>query len=108
VLWDLPGGIGDVAGVEVLAAKHGVRPGSINPNTFQDQVYKHGSLGNPDPAIRKKALQHILDSIEIGSQLGSPRCFRYGSPMGRTIDSEYSSAAAMVRRSTPERPPTPD
>ena len=71
VLWDLPDGAGDVSAVETLAAKHGVRPGSINPNTFQDQLYKFGSLGNPDPAIRKKALDHILESIEIGSQLGS-------------------------------------
>ena len=37
-----------------------VRAGSINPNTFQDQVYKYGSLGNPDPAARKAALDHIL------------------------------------------------
>jgi L-rhamnose isomerase / sugar isomerase len=70
-LWDLPGGIGDVAAVQALAAKHGLRPGSISPNTFQDQIYKFGSLGNPDPAIRKKALDHILDSIEIGRRLGS-------------------------------------
>ncbi len=71
VLWDLPGGIGDVAAVQTLAQKHRVRPGSINPNTFQDQIYKYGSLGNPDPAIRQKALDHILESIEIGSRLGS-------------------------------------
>jgi L-rhamnose isomerase/sugar isomerase len=71
VLWDLPGGIGDVAEVRTLAAKYGLRPGSINPNTFQDQVYKYGSLGNPDPAIRGQALDHILDSIEIGRSLGS-------------------------------------
>jgi len=71
VLWDLPGGIGDIAKVQTLAVEHGLRPGSINPNTFQDQIYKHGSLGNPDPAVRKQALDHILDSIEIGSRLGS-------------------------------------
>src|SRR5580692_2240748 len=71
VLWDLPGGIGDVAEVRTLAAKHGLRPGSINPNTFQDQIYKYGSLGNPDPAIRRQALDHILDSIEIAKRLGS-------------------------------------
>jgi len=70
VLWDLPGGIGDVASIQALAAKHAVLPGSINPNTFQDQVYKFGSLGNPDAAIRKKALDHILDSIDIGRLLG--------------------------------------
>jgi L-rhamnose isomerase/sugar isomerase len=71
VLWDLPGGIDDVPEVRTLAAKHGLRPGSINPNTFQDQVYKYGSLGNPEPAIRIRALDHILDSIEIGKLLGS-------------------------------------
>ena len=49
VLWDLPEGIGDCAEVQALAAEHGLRPGSINPNVFQDQIYKHGSLGNPDP-----------------------------------------------------------
>jgi L-rhamnose isomerase / sugar isomerase len=71
VLWDLPGGANDVAAVRALAAKHGLAPGSINPNTFQDQIYKHGSLGNPDPAIRARALAHIVDSIEIGKLLGS-------------------------------------
>jgi L-rhamnose isomerase / sugar isomerase len=71
VLWDLPGGTGDVAKIQALAALYGVRPGSINPNTFQDQIYKYGSLGSPDPAVRKQALDHILDSIEIAGRLGS-------------------------------------
>ncbi len=71
VLWDLPGGVKDVADVRRLAAEHGVQAGSINPNVFQDQEYKYGSLGNPDPAIRAKALGHILDSIEIAGRLGS-------------------------------------
>jgi L-rhamnose isomerase/sugar isomerase len=71
VLWDLPNGVGDVGNVQTLAVKHGLRAGSINPNTFQDQVYKYGSLGNPDPAVRKQALDHILDSVEIARRLGS-------------------------------------
>jgi L-rhamnose isomerase / sugar isomerase len=71
VLWDLPGGIGDSADVQRLAAKHGLRAGSINPNTFQDQIYKFGSLGNPDQAVRLAALDHILDSVEIAQRLGS-------------------------------------
>ena len=53
------------------AAKAGVRLGAINPNVFQDQIYKNGSLGNPDAAIRQAALDHILESIEIGKQTGS-------------------------------------
>jgi len=71
VLWDLPNGVADVAEVEESALRFGVRAGSINPNLFQDQHYKHGSLGNPDPGIRHAGLAHILDSIEIGRRLGS-------------------------------------
>jgi L-rhamnose isomerase/sugar isomerase len=48
-----------------------VRIGAINPNVFQDQCYKYGSLANPDPEIRRGALQHILDCIEIGKRTGS-------------------------------------
>jgi L-rhamnose isomerase/sugar isomerase len=71
VLWDLPMGLESCTEVNALAARHGLRAGSINPNVFQDQIYKYGSLGNPDPEIRQSALQHLLDSIEIGKYLGS-------------------------------------
>ena len=71
VLWDLPAGVKSIGEVKSLAVKHGIRPGSINPNVFQDQIYKHGSLGNPDPTVRKAALDHILDSVEIAKGLGS-------------------------------------
>src|SRR5438067_7709068 len=37
VLWDLPKGLNDARQVQLLAVKHGLRAGSINPNTFQDQ-----------------------------------------------------------------------
>ena len=71
VLWDLPEGVASVPDVQQLAVKYGVAAGSINPNVFQDQIYKHGSLGNPDAAIRKAALEHIVDSVEIGKGLNS-------------------------------------
>src|SRR5260370_28332740 len=71
VLWDLPNGSRSVEETRSLAKKYGVRPGSINPNVFQDQIYKHGSLGNPDPQIRQTALDHIVDSIAISQRLGS-------------------------------------
>jgi L-rhamnose isomerase/sugar isomerase len=54
-----------------LAAKYGVAIGSINPNLFEDQIYKHGSLGNPDPKIRAEALQHLIDSVDIARRTGS-------------------------------------
>ena len=71
VLWDLPQGVESIGEVQQLAARYGIAPGSINPNVFQDQIYKYGSLGNPDASIRKAALEHIVDSIEIAKGLGS-------------------------------------
>jgi L-rhamnose isomerase/sugar isomerase len=69
VIWDLPNGLKDVPHVEGLAKKCGVDAGSINPNVFQGQEYKFGSAGNPDPAIRKHALGHLLDCVAIGQKL---------------------------------------
>jgi len=71
VLWDLPEGLKDVAQVRALERRFGIRAGSINPNLFQDQEYKYGSLCNPSAEIRAHALSHMLDSIEIGKALGS-------------------------------------
>src|SRR5580692_1232134 len=71
VLWDFPNGGADVSAVLKSAAENGVRIGAINPNVFQDQCYKNGSLGNPDSEVRKTALSHILGSIEIQRATGS-------------------------------------
>jgi L-rhamnose isomerase/sugar isomerase len=71
VLWDLPTGVASAGEVHRLAAKYGLRPGSINPNLFEDQIYKFGSLGNPDSVVRQQALNHIFESIEIMNVLGS-------------------------------------
>jgi len=71
VLWDLPNGLKDVPVVQALERRFGIRSGSINPNLFQDQEYKFGSLCNPSAEIRAHALAHMLDSIEIGKALGS-------------------------------------
>ena len=71
VLWDFPNGGADVPAVLRAAASEGVRVGSVNPNVFQDQAYKNGSLANPDPEVRKTALAHILDSIQIQALTGS-------------------------------------
>ena len=71
VQWDLPNGLADVPTVTASAARCGVRPGAINPNLFQDQDYKFGSLGNPDASIRRRALDHCIESVQIARALGS-------------------------------------
>lgn len=71
VLWDCPQGLDSSNEIKGFAAQYGVSPGSINPNLFQDQEYKYGSFGNPDPEVRRRALQHTKHSIEIGRRLKS-------------------------------------
>jgi L-rhamnose isomerase/sugar isomerase len=71
VLWDLPNGKRDVTEIKRLETKFGVHAGSINPNLFQAAEYKFGSICNPSAEIRGNALAHLLDSVEIGRELGS-------------------------------------
>jgi L-rhamnose isomerase / sugar isomerase len=71
VSWDLPGGLADAPITKRLAGKYGIQPGSINPNLFQDQQYKFGSICNPDPGVRRAAIDHLLESVEIARALGS-------------------------------------
>jgi L-rhamnose isomerase / sugar isomerase len=71
VLWDLPGGVADVPAIQGLEQKYGIKAGGINPNLFQDAEYKFGSIANPNAEIREIALKHLLDSVEIGKELGS-------------------------------------
>lgn len=72
VLWDLPGGVADAPAIKALEAKYGVRAGSINPNLFQDQIYKYGSICNPSAEIRRQAVDHLLDSVAISKALDAP------------------------------------
>ncbi|MBZ5515133.1 MAG: TIM barrel protein [Acidobacteriia bacterium] len=70
ILWDVPEGT-EPSEVKKLAKRYGVQPGSISPNVFQDQIYKHGSLCNEQESVRQHALQHILYSVRIARELGS-------------------------------------
>ena len=53
------------------AADLGVRIGTINANTFSDDDYRLGSVANPDPRIRRKALDHLLECVDIMDATGS-------------------------------------
>lgn len=53
------------------AEDHGVALGTINSNTFQDDVYKLGSLTHSDAAVRQKAIDHHFECIDIMNETGS-------------------------------------
>ena len=53
------------------AQERGVALGTVNANVFQDNDYRLGSVTNPDPEVRKKALAHLLDCIDVMDQTGS-------------------------------------
>jgi L-rhamnose isomerase/sugar isomerase len=54
-----------------FAAEQGIRIGAINPNLFQDDAYRLGSLCHPDPGVRREALAHCLECLEIAQVVGS-------------------------------------
>ncbi len=70
VLWDFVPGA-DPSAVAAKARELGIRIGSINPNLFQDQIYKLGSVGSPFETARDQALAHIVDCIRISKATGS-------------------------------------
>ncbi len=53
------------------AAELGLRIGAVNPNLFQDDDYKFGSITNSDPAVRRKATEHLLECVDIAKTVGS-------------------------------------
>lgn len=71
--WDIPK---DAKAIKALAAQHGLKFDAVNSNTFQDQpdqalTYKFGSLQNVDKAVRQQAIQHNIEVIKHGIELGS-------------------------------------
>jgi len=70
VLWDFSMGV-DATATAAEARKHGIRIGSINPNLFQDQVYKFGSVCHPDETVRLHAHRHMMDCVAIARAVKS-------------------------------------
>ncbi|MFO0828617.1 MAG: TIM barrel protein [Phycisphaerales bacterium] len=70
VLWDVPSG--GAAALDEVARARGLRVGSINPNVFQDQCYRFGSVTNEDEAVRRRALEHLLESVALGAAVRAP------------------------------------
>jgi L-rhamnose isomerase/sugar isomerase len=66
--WDK---VDDYAALSAHAEEKGVRIGAVNTNVFQDDDYMLGSVTNPDPAVRRKALDHLLEAVDIMDMTGS-------------------------------------
>jgi L-rhamnose isomerase/sugar isomerase len=66
--WDR---VDDYAALAAHAKERGVRIGAVNTNVFQDDDYMLGSVTNPDPAVRRKALDHLLEAVDIMDATGS-------------------------------------
>jgi L-rhamnose isomerase / sugar isomerase len=71
--WDIPK---DAKMIKSLAAQFGLRFDAMNSNTFQDQPgqelsYKFGSMQHVDKAVRRQAIEHNLEVIRYGIELGS-------------------------------------
>jgi L-rhamnose isomerase/sugar isomerase len=68
--WDKPEN-GDYLAFRQYAEAQGIHIGAVNPNVFQDDEYRLGSLGNPDPAHRELALDHLLECCQIMTEVES-------------------------------------
>ena len=66
--WDR---VDDYVALAGFAQEHGVAIGTVNANVFQDDDYRLGSVCNPDPAVRRKAVNHLLECVDVMDATGS-------------------------------------
>lgn len=66
--WDKVADYGELAG---YARDKGIELGAINPNVFQEDDYKLGSIAHPEERVRQKAIARLLECVEIMGKTGS-------------------------------------
>jgi L-rhamnose isomerase/sugar isomerase len=66
--WDK---VDDYGELKEYAESLGMHIGAVNPNLFQEEEYRLGSVCNPDPAVRRKATDHILECVGVAGEVGS-------------------------------------
>jgi L-rhamnose isomerase/sugar isomerase len=66
--WDK---VDDYGALARHAGDLGIRIGTVNANVFQDDDYRLGSVCNPDPRVREKAVAHLLECVDIMDATGS-------------------------------------
>ena len=66
--WDK---VDDYEALAAHAKRGGIRIGTVNANVFQDDDYKLGSVCNPDPKVRRKAVKHLMECVDVMDATGS-------------------------------------
>jgi L-rhamnose isomerase / sugar isomerase len=66
--WDR---VDDYSELAAHAKDAGIEIGTVNANVFQDDDYRLGSIANPDPRVRHKAVDHLLECVDIMDVTGS-------------------------------------
>lgn len=61
----------DWRAINDYAAQLGLRIGAVNPNLFQEDVYRLGSMCHYDRSIRQQAIEHVIECIDIAQTVGS-------------------------------------
>ena len=70
--WDR---VDDYGALRHHAEALGLRIGAVNPNLFQEEEYRLGSVCHPDEGVRRKATDHMLECVEIANEVGSDVLF---------------------------------
>lgn len=110
--WDK---VSDYVALREEAESLGLGFDAVNSNTFQDQPgqahsYAGGSLSSTDAGARQQAVDHNIECIEIGRQLGSRDLtvwvgdgtnFPGQQDLGRQMD-RYLDAAAQIYSALPD------
>jgi L-rhamnose isomerase/sugar isomerase len=66
--WDA---VEDLGALRSHLEARGLRAGAVNPNLFQEFEYSFGSVTNPDPEVRARAVEHLRQCVGIATELGS-------------------------------------
>ncbi len=66
--WDA---VEDYGALRQHAQARGLEIGAINPNVFQEEAYRLGSIAHPDAGVRAQATEHLLDCVRIMCETGS-------------------------------------
>jgi L-rhamnose isomerase / sugar isomerase len=61
----------DWRAVKEYAGQLGLHIGAVNPNLFQENEYRFGSLCHFDKAVRQRAIEHVIECIQIAQEVDS-------------------------------------